>query len=643
MSAGHFHFHAGGVSRSKGYSAVKVSAYTSGQKLTHKQQLVSHLELEVKGSDQSFTVAYDYRHQLRHNEISDELRHDLAKQGVELSENATVKKKKRGGFEIADGEQTYQFHRTNTVDTLPLEHRKKINKGTITDALREDLRGLDIHLSDEATVAKDNRRHWTITDGDKTYTLKEHEKKVTNPATGKRHTAERVIHVYADRQHNFKTREDVKETGIFVPESAKQWLRDIEAKGTKVSRRELETIWSTVEGLDTATDSKTSHRMHMSFSRGLTLEQNREAFHTFIKQFTDRGYIVQGNIHDKEASDGESNLHGHVLVSTRHIQPNGKFAKNKRDYWKDAEETRIPEWRKSWADTLNGALQQAGSDIRVDHRSYEERKLDIVAGEHMGADWYRQERGESTQTAQENTAIKEENRKRDKRIEEIAKRVRAPEYTTKDEATYYEQQAKQDNQVYEPDAKTRDTHVQRIAQAEKMDVRLQKRLERLKRSQVRALQELDANTTTTKGKWGAQTSTTKITNIRPIQLTEYGQKPANNQKLSYASLETRVRLFGSKTSKIQRPGMANASASERKAWEEKARYLDNMDTEKRERFEQAKAYHLNTVGKRVGGGISTQELKEQLHRFHTWTRDRVENFRSRVQERGKGSDKEPER
>ena len=57
-------------------------------------------------------------------------------------------------------------HEQQRVGEIDLSHRKKLNKGVITESLREELIQHGISLSDDAAATKENRRNWTITDGD---------------------------------------------------------------------------------------------------------------------------------------------------------------------------------------------------------------------------------------------------------------------------------------------------------------------------------------------------------------------------------------------------------------------------------------------------------------------------------------------
>lgn len=641
---GHFHFHAGSVSRAKGYSSVKVAAYQSGQQLNHEYQLVSHLALRIEGEDVSFDAPYATRHDLRQGIISEDLKNSFSAHGIELSDVATGKTKKGGGFEIINGDTTYSAKRHNVVDTLSLDHRKRLNKGVITDEFCQELAELNVHLSDAASAVKDNRRQWTITDGEQSYRVKEHEKKTKDSDTGKWFTKARVLHVYADNLHNFKNREDVRETALLVPTHAPIWLREIEAKGKDIALDDRQAVWNTVESQDADVDSKTAHRMNFALSRELSYVDNKAVLHAFVQeQFTDKGLIADVAIHEKTASDDKPNLHAHVLVNTREIKKDGQFATRKSGYWDRKE--RIEEWRQGWADKLNTALQDSGSDVRVDPRSYERQGLDIVAGQHMGADWYAAERAK-TDVAQENERIEAENKKRDRRLEEISKRL----YTGADQREYEAQQTMQYSQIYEPDTISRNAQVEKIKEAETHDLRSKKRIERLLHQQRRALQDAEDATSVKTTWYGSQTSHLDLTKVRPIWLNNRPPTPSpvTLTRLSYAHMETRTQFFGlgSKITTIQRPGDANLSRKERGALEQKFKVQDASDAEAQTRLEHMREYHLRSLAGFLGdnsSGSSTHEIKERLHRLKDVSQEKFQEIRERLQTKERGSENEPER
>ena len=86
------------------------------------------------------------------------------------------------------------------------------------------------------------------------------------------------------------------------------------------------------------------------------------------------------------------NPHAHILLTLRDIGPDG-FGKKNRSW----NAPRLLEtWRESWAAAVNRFLEKAGLDIRIDHRSYRRRGVDLTPTKHIGrANLFNQEKIET--------------------------------------------------------------------------------------------------------------------------------------------------------------------------------------------------------------------------------------------------------
>jgi hypothetical protein len=81
------------------------------------------------------------------------------------------------------------------------------------------------------------------------------------------------------------------------------------------------------------------------------------------------------NIHSKPG-----NPHAHVLLTLSDIEADG-FGAKRRD-WNHP--SLVARWREAWAKACNVALEEAGHDARIDHRSNKERGIDLPATVHEG-------------------------------------------------------------------------------------------------------------------------------------------------------------------------------------------------------------------------------------------------------------------
>ncbi len=91
--------------------------------------------------------------------------------------------------------------------------------------------------------------------------------------------------------------------------------------------------------------------------------------------FVDHGMIADINIHTKK-----DNPHAHILLTTREVSENG-FGKKVRS-WNAT--SKLLTWREEWAKIQNQKLLIHGHDIQVDHRSFEDRGIDLIPQMHLG-------------------------------------------------------------------------------------------------------------------------------------------------------------------------------------------------------------------------------------------------------------------
>ena len=102
-------------------------------------------------------------------------------------------------------------------------------------------------------------------------------------------------------------------------------------------------------------------------------------------QFVDRGMVADIALHAPGRDGDERNHHAHILLTTREVDPDGFTTKN-RD-WNKVEV--LEGWRQAWALDSNTALERAGFDERVDHRTLAEQRdeaLERAEWARMGGD-----------------------------------------------------------------------------------------------------------------------------------------------------------------------------------------------------------------------------------------------------------------
>lgn len=188
-------------------------------------------------------------------------------------------------------------------------------------------------------------------------------------------------------------------SGIIAPPNAPAWVYD------------REKLWNAVERGEKRTDSQLARAFTIAIPNELTPIVGEQIVRAWISE----QLVARGMIADYAIGEGEGdvrNLHANVMVTTRTIDETG-FSKKKEIAWNDLKV--MYEWRKSWGEHANRALEHAGVAERIDHRSYYERGIDRVPQVHLGIGAAGLEaRGISTDLGDHNRLVESYNRERER-------------------------------------------------------------------------------------------------------------------------------------------------------------------------------------------------------------------------------------
>jgi len=177
-------------------------------------------------------------------------------------------------------------------------------------------------------------------------------------------SAYRVAERIEDRRtglvFDYAARGGVDHTEILAPDHAPDWVRD---------RSEL---WNRVEESETRKNSQVAREVRVALPDELTHAQRVALVRDYAQaQFVDRGMVADIALHAPGREGDERNHHAHILLTTREIDaegsvPGGGFTTKNRD-WNKVEI--LEGWREAWARDSNAALERAGIEDRVDHRT----------------------------------------------------------------------------------------------------------------------------------------------------------------------------------------------------------------------------------------------------------------------------------
>jgi hypothetical protein len=171
-------------------------------------------------------------------------------------------------------------------------------------------------------------------------------------------SAYRVAERIEDRRtglvFDYAARGGVDHTEILAPDHAPDWVH---------RRGEL---WNRVEESETRKNSQVAREVRVALPAELTHAARVELVRDFAQeQFVDRGMIADIALHAPGRDGDDRNHHAHILLTTREIGSDGFTTKN-RD-WNKVEV--LEGWREAWARDSNAALERAGIEDRVDHRT----------------------------------------------------------------------------------------------------------------------------------------------------------------------------------------------------------------------------------------------------------------------------------
>ena len=163
-----------------------------------------------------------------------------------------------------------------------------------------------------------------------------------------------------DRHHDFSSKTGVLHSEVILPPGAPQRWSD------------RETLWNEVERTEHRRDSQLAVDILVTLPDELGQARAIELVRNFARhEFVRLGMVADLNVHWETGVGGQTNAHCHILLTTRHIEPEGFGLKQAQ--WSRLD--LLLHWRAAWADHANAELARSGLDVRIDHRSHRARGL----------------------------------------------------------------------------------------------------------------------------------------------------------------------------------------------------------------------------------------------------------------------------
>jgi hypothetical protein len=194
--------------------------------------------------------------------------------------------------------------------------------------------------------------------------------------------------------HDYRRKGGVRHSEIMLPKDAPPEFKD------------RETLWNVVEASEKRKDAQLAREFVVGLQREFELQEQIAVLREYIKDnFVDKGMCADFNIHDK----GDGNPHAHIMLTTRHVTPDGFGKKNTG--WND--KTLFLGWRENWAEVNNRMFERKGLAERVDNRSYEDQGIDREPMVHLGYEAAALERkGIKTEKGNHNREVQKRNEER---------------------------------------------------------------------------------------------------------------------------------------------------------------------------------------------------------------------------------------
>jgi Ti-type conjugative transfer relaxase TraA len=192
--------------------------------------------------------------------------------------------------------------------------------------------------------------------------------------------------------HDFSRRSGVEHAEIVLPAGGEvEWARDRSA------------LWNAAEASEKRRDARVAREFEIALPHELSVEERLDLTRGFAQGLADRyGVAVDFAIHTPHGHTDTRNHHAHVMMTTRKIGPEGLGEKSELELenkrlqalgWPTSHE-QLRDLRIGWEERTNAHLARAGLDIRVDHRSHQDRGLEIEPTQHMGVHATQMERRE---------------------------------------------------------------------------------------------------------------------------------------------------------------------------------------------------------------------------------------------------------
>jgi hypothetical protein len=222
------------------------------------------------------------------------------------------------------------------------------------------------------------------------------------------------------KTQDYTRKKGLEYKSIYAPEHTNEKLLD------------RQTLWNEVEKKEFNADGsmKANARLAKEYTcalpHELTDQERIKIVDDFCRDFVKKhNVIVDACIHAPHDHDDETdnkNYHVHIMFTTRLVNEKGELGKKQRTFNDDGPQI-LKDSRATFANVVNTALENAGLEERIDHRSYKDQGLDFLeATAHEGHEVTALRRqGIDTEISLKNDAIKAKNLEAAREYQQVIK------------------------------------------------------------------------------------------------------------------------------------------------------------------------------------------------------------------------------
>lgn len=182
--------------------------------------------------------------------------------------------------------------------------------------------------------------------------------------------------------HDFTRKQGVEHTEIVLPDGVNaNWALD------------RSSLWNAAEFAEKRKDARVAREFEVALPHELSMDGRIGVVREFAQELANRyGAAVDFAVHAPHREGDIRNWHAHVMMTTRQVGEDGLGDKTYLEH-KNARllangiattDMQLRDIRQAWEGIANRQLAREGLDIRIDHRSHQERGLELTPTEHMG-------------------------------------------------------------------------------------------------------------------------------------------------------------------------------------------------------------------------------------------------------------------